>query len=391
LKDPALWEAPLFKKHIVARLGRRFTTERGDHFSYTLQEAEYSGWLTNYVPSRCRTSLKICSQLLDLAPTMETRDLVMRGMEEGLRGDSVELDPSPLQKMISQLALAQPTNAARLSLALRLKISGATPMALHRLGDAASLEPDRKLLAAALADLQVNAAVPVFLDLLEKDPSESLRAEVLGSLQRFSNPAIATRIIASYAGLPRHLQLTAQGVLASRSDWAAVLLEAVDSGRIQSAQISQVTLAAIRKHGNPRQAELIGRYWPNSEQKKAPSGELQTIVQLGEQSYRSRCTYCHLANGQGMKQSLVNSKWVQGIDRSLIRILLQGKQGETEVMPGFGAEMDDAQIASLLTYLRRQWGNQTQPVEPSTVRAVRSATADRKGPWTEDELLTFVK
>ena len=391
LKDPAIWEAPLFKKHIAARLGRRFTTERGDHFSYTLQEAEYSRWLTNYVPSRCRSSLKICGQLLDLAPTMEARDQLMRGMEEGLRGDSVELDPSPLQKKISHLAFTQPTNASRMSLALRLKISEATPVVLRMVSDTTLLEPERKMLAAALADLHVNSAVPVFLNLLQKDPSESLRSQALGSLQRFSKPEIPTQIIASYAGLPRHLQLTAQGVLASRSDWAAVLLDAVDSGRMQPGQISEVTLAAIRKHGNPRQSELIGKYWQSPEQKKAPTGEFQRIVQLGEQSYRSRCSYCHLASGQGMKKSLVSSKWVQGTDGGLIRILLQGKQGETEVMPGFGAEMDDMQIASLLTYIRRQWGNQTQPVESATVRELRSATADRKKPWTEDELLTFVK
>ena len=391
LKDRAVWEAPLFKKHIAARLGRRFTTERGDQFSYTLQEAEYSGWLTNYVPGRCRASLKVCSQLIDLAPSIEGKDQLMRGMEEGLRGDSVELDPSPLQKKISQLAFIQPTNASRMSLALRLKISEAAPVALRMVSDTTLLEPDRKMLVAALADLQVNTAVPVFLDLLDKDPSESLRAEVLGRLRRFSNPEIATRIVASYAGLPRHLQLTAQEVLASRSDWAAALLDAVDSGRIQPDQISKVTLAAIRKHGNPRQAELLGKYWRNSDQEKSPVGPIQTIAQLGERTYRSRCSYCHLASGQGMKKSLDNSKWVQGTDRSLIRILLQGKQGETEVMPGFGAEMDDAQIASLLTYIRRQWGNQTQPVESATVREVRSATANRRKPWTEDELLTFVK
>jgi mono/diheme cytochrome c family protein len=303
----------------------------------------------------------------------------------------VEIDPSPVQPKISELALAQPTNAARISLALRLKIHDATPVALRMLGDTALLEADRKLLATALAELRVSAAVPVFLDLLEKEPKESLRAEVLGGLQRFTNPEIGTRIIAAYAGLPRHLQLTAQGVLASRSDWAGGLLEAVDTGRIQPREIGEVTLAAIRKHGNPKQKELIAKYWPTVDKPKLPTGELQTAAQLGEQSYRSRCTYCHLANGQGMKKSLVNSKWVQGVDRSLIRILLQGKQGETEVMPGFGAEMDDAQIASLLTYIRRAWGNEAQPVETSAVREVRSATADRQKPWTEEELLTFLK
>jgi len=391
LKDSALWEAPLFQTHIAARLGQRFTAERGDHSSYTLKEAEYSAWRTNYVPSRCRTNMKICSQLLDLAPSTKAKDQLMRGMEAGLRGDAVELDPGPLQEKIKRLAFAQPTNAAGLSLALRLKISEAAPLALRLLSDAARPEPDRKMVAAALADLRVDAAVPVFLELLGNDSSDSLRAEILGSLQRFANPEIAPRIIATYEALPRHLQLTAQGVLAGHSDWSAVLLSAVESGRIPPGQISAATLAAIRRHGNPQQTEFIDKYWKKPGEKKAPEGKLQTIVKLGEQSYRSRCSYCHLASGQGMKQSLVNSKWVQGIDRSLIRILLQGKRGQTEVMPGFGAEMDDEQIAYLLTYLRHQWGNNTQPVEPAIVREIRSATADRKQPWTEEELLTFLQ
>ena len=278
-----------------------------------------------------------------------------------------------------------------MSLALRLKINDSAPAALRMLSDATLPVADRTTLAAALADLKVNAAIPVFLDLLDKDSSDGLRAEVLRGLQHFSAPEIATRIIASLTGMPRYLQQTAQGVLAGRSDWASVLLDAVDRGQIPPSQISDSTLAAIRKHGNPRQAELIAKHWRNTEQKKALGGELQTIVQLGEQSYRSRCSYCHLASGEGMKKSLVNSKWVQGTDRGLIRILLQGKQGESEVMPGFGAEMDDTQIASLLTYIRRQWGNQTQPVEPHAVRDVRSVTSDRKKPWTEEELLTFMK
>jgi mono/diheme cytochrome c family protein len=119
--------------------------------------------------------------------------------------------------------------------------------------------------------------------------------------------------------------------------------------------------------------------------------KLQSVFQRGEQDYRSKCSYCHLASGQGMKKFLVNSKWVAGTDRSLIRILLQGKQGESQVMPGFRAELDDAQIASVLTYIRRQWGNQTRPVEPATVHEVRLATADRQKPWTEEELLNSLR
>src|SRR5262249_51257320 len=103
LEERELWESPLFKKHIATRLGRRFATERGDKFSYTLHEAEYSEWLPNYNAERCRASLKVCSRLLDLAPTSEMKDQLVLGMEEGLRGQAVELDPSPLQEKISQM------------------------------------------------------------------------------------------------------------------------------------------------------------------------------------------------------------------------------------------------------------------------------------------------
>jgi len=111
---------------------------------------------------------------------------------------------------------------------------------------------------------------------------------------------------------------------------------------------------------------------------------LRSAVQLGEQNYLSKCSYCHLANGQGMKKSLVDSKLVQGTDRALVRIVLQGKQGEGELMPGFATELDDAPIASILTYICWQWGKQTRPVDPATVREVRLATADRKSPWKEE-------
>ena len=86
-----------------------------------------------------------------------------------------------------------------------------------------------------------------------------------------------------------------------------------------------------------------------------------------------------------MRQSLVNSRWVVGPEQSLIRITLQGKQGE-ELMPSFASQLDDKQLASILSYIRSQWGNRADPIEVSSVSQVRSATADRTHPWKEEEL-----
>jgi mono/diheme cytochrome c family protein len=325
-----------------------------------------------------------------MAANLEAKDQLIRGMEQGLRGDSVQLDPGPLQKKISQMAFTQTANAAIVSLALRLKSNEVIPTALRMVGDAGLPESERKMLVAALADLRINSAVPIFLDLLQKESSESLRADLLASLQRFGSPEIAPKLIELYAGLSRHLQLTAQGVLASRTDWASRLLDSVDSGQIQPAQIVEGTLATIRKHRDPHHAELIRKHWQNQEQ-NTPAKDLQPVLQIGEQNYRSRCSYCHLASGEGMKKSLVNSKWVLGADRALIRIVLQGKEGEGETMPAFGTELDDLQTASILTYIRQRWGHQAQPIEPATVGAIRKASAGRNKPWTEEELLEFLK
>ena len=51
-----------------------------------------------------------------------------------------------------------------------------------------------------------------------------------------------------------------------------------------------------------------------------------------------------------------------------------------------GGTLDDEQIAGVLTYVRREWGQGADPIEPATVAAIRKATAGRARPWTDAEL-----
>jgi hypothetical protein len=46
----------------------------------------------------------------------------------------------------------------------------------------------------------------------------------------------------------------------------------------------------------------------------------------------------------------------------------------------------DDQIAAVLTFIRRQWGNAASPIDAATVKDIRAATAGRTRPWTNDEL-----
>ena len=69
-----------------------------------------------------------------------------------------------------------------------------------------------------------------------------------------------------------------------------------------------------------------------------------------------------------------------------VRILLHGKEGPVGLMPPVGQIFTDEQIAAVLTYIRREWGQGGEPVEPAAVAAVRAATKGRARPWTEAEL-----
>ena len=109
------------------------------------------------------------------------------------------------------------------------------------------------------------------------------------------------------------------------------------------------------------------------------------------------CMACHQANGRGLPglaPPLAESEWVAGSDRTLARIVLHGLVGPVQVqgkewnlvMPGQPAFTDD-HIASILTYVRRSFGNQSAPVDPKTVADVRAQESERGAkPWTAGEL-----
>jgi mono/diheme cytochrome c family protein len=67
-----------------------------------------------------------------------------------------------------------------------------------------------------------------------------------------------------------------------------------------------------------------------------------------------------------------------------IRIVLRGArsvgtraQPTAPGMPSYGRQLDDAQIAAVLTYMRNGWGAPAAPVGAADVARVRADTASR--------------
>jgi mono/diheme cytochrome c family protein len=120
-------------------------------------------------------------------------------------------------------------------------------------------------------------------------------------------------------------------------------------------------------------------------------------AETGAAEFQSYCAGCHIDDTgvRGDVPPLEESPWVTGPESRLIKIVLHGVRGAMEVqgrtydqeMPGFGPVLADGEIASLLSFVRRQFGGINTPIAPATVSAIRAAHSQRTTYWTVEELL----
>ncbi len=144
-------------------------------------------------------------------------------------------------------------------------------------------------------------------------------------------------------------------------------------------------------------------YTPSKMQASASNLDEKAQVQFaeGRKKYLVSCAGCHGSNGKGVQRMappLAASDWVLGDERRLALIILHGLEGPIEVagqkydspeilpvMPSHST-MDDASIASILTYIRNEWGNTSAPVARGLVSSTRHTSQGRVYPWSPAEL-----
>ncbi len=120
----------------------------------------------------------------------------------------------------------------------------------------------------------------------------------------------------------------------------------------------------------------------------------------GQKAFLTYCATCHQPNGKGVPGAfppLAKSPWIKGDPERLIRMILNGLQGEIMVldkpfnaqMPPQGQIMSDAEIATALTYVRSSWGNKEDAVDEKRVAELRKDASKRAEYWDAEELLAL--
>jgi mono/diheme cytochrome c family protein len=127
---------------------------------------------------------------------------------------------------------------------------------------------------------------------------------------------------------------------------------------------------------------------PGSSDSPPPLKADDPVMVAGEAIYRDQCAACHQIDGKGVPRlfpSLADSSGVRSRDATtLIRIVLRGarsvatKQEPTAPgMPSFGRQLNDDQIAAVVSYVRNAWGRPAAAVAPGNVSKMRDALSRR--------------
>lgn len=168
-------------------------------------------------------------------------------------------------------------------------------------------------------------------------------------------------------------------------------------------EVAAAATAALGDAQRARFARLDSALWwpgrsdlPDVPEVRPLSADEQAAFERGRATFELACAQCHQPSGlgePGKAPPLRDSPWVLGDPERLGGIVLHGLVGEITFgsrtwdleMPAFPA--DDVMLADLLTYLRREWGHDAEPVTPALMAEVRADTAERDGPFQVSELL----
>jgi len=149
--------------------------------------------------------------------------------------------------------------------------------------------------------------------LLNRSKHAGLLEAVLNALHSFSGRMIGQTIIDRLADLPEHLQPAAANLLATRSEWSVLALEAVQTKPFLSELLTEDVLQQMELHPEPRIGKMIRSVWgelqgTTTEEMNEETKRFSQILatgsgnpRAGKPLYMKNCGRCHRLFQEGGK------------------------------------------------------------------------------------------
>ncbi len=187
-----------------------------------------------------------------------------------------------------------------------------------------------------------------------------MKKAVLAVAGRYNEPKLAQTVVAGYegrfAGDPG-LRDAAHRTLASRKEWAKLLLDEVEKHHIKEQNVAPDVVRQLGLYHDAEIDELVKKHWPPS---SAKLGNVQKLAEMsrikstivngggdadkGKQLFTQRCAVCHTLFGEGGKIG----PELTGYERNNLDFWLPAiLDPSLEIREGFGAyicNLKDGQV-----------------------------------------------
>ncbi len=191
-----------------------------------------------------------------------------------------------------------------------------------------------------------------------------------------------------------------------------VALQAMLSAHVLEVPSLDVALKKLLKSNSAKGIQTIGaqilepkevRNWWEVTDSELTDVQKNTL-EKGQVIFNELCVQCHGNDGTGtpvgeglvMAPPLTGSVRVQSHPEYVIKTVMHGLEGPLDgktypagIMVG-NKEQSDEWIAAIVSYIRTNLSNEGSMVTAEDVRAVRSKTSEREGPYHYDELMKSV-
>ncbi|WP_339714675.1 PVC-type heme-binding CxxCH protein [uncultured Kriegella sp.] len=290
-RNKQIWEVPLVRQVLLNRLVQRYMMS---------PETE------NYVTA---------TELFKLAVDEETGSSLMKGLEEGLRGNSYSDLPAELLKAIGPYKLQ---GEGKWAMALRQKDEQVKGEVLRAIADSKTDIAERQSYIRILGQGDYPEFVPILLKIIgrsETEESKTIKIAVLNTLQNYNVDSIGQTVLRLYPNVLREnpdVRSTALNLLVSRSQWAASLLDEIDEKlTIDKSDVLIDLVHRIKLLGDKRLVERSEKIWPESIRSTATEKmtEIKRYINLvasgkgnadnGKSVYQNACSACHRLFEQG--------------------------------------------------------------------------------------------
>lgn len=219
--------------------------------------------------------------------------------------------PAALVEHVAQAWRVSPDDPLRVRLALRCGIRAAAEHLLARVQDR-RFDPARRLaLLEVAAQLPPTRQPEPWFALLVPEEPETIQLAAVQVLRRWDSAAVGETLLERYAQFRTAVRAAVRKVLLARRASAALLLAAVDEGRMPAAEIPLDELRLVALHQDAELEALVRRHWGNvsagtPEERLAEMRRLANDLRAasgdpsaGKRMFQKHCAKCHKLFGEG--------------------------------------------------------------------------------------------